>query len=102
MQTQFIAPFIAAVKNSSTPIPVDFVSTHFYPTDPECQTNDTKGDPDCFTHTVLAAQKLARAADLPFFITECGFGRKLTVALSRAGDRCQMLGCLAVLPWILK
>jgi len=69
MQTQYIAPFIAAVHNNTNSIPVDFVSTHFYPTDPECQTASTKSDPDCFSHTILAEQKLAKAAKLPLFIT---------------------------------
>lgn len=34
MQTQFVPEFIAACANKSSPMPVDFISTHFYPTDP--------------------------------------------------------------------
>ena len=47
-----------------------------YPTDPQCQTADTKARPDCFAEMVLAAQSHAAAADppLPFFITEYNNG----------------------------
>lgn len=71
MQTLDVGDFIKAVQNK---IPVDFVSTHFYPTDPQCHTQTTRGDADCFAHTVLAAQKLAKDAALPFFITEYNNG----------------------------
>jgi len=74
MQTLDVDAFIKAVHSKSEPIPVDFVSTHFYPTDPQCQTKTTKTDPDCFAHTVLAAQRLASDAGLPFFITEYNNG----------------------------
>ena len=37
MQTLDIAGFINATVGANPPIPVDFVSTHFYPTDPQCQ-----------------------------------------------------------------
>eukprot|EP00928_Gymnodinium_smaydae_P066544 TRINITY_DN49537_c0_g1_i1.p1 TRINITY_DN49537_c0_g1~~TRINITY_DN49537_c0_g1_i1.p1 ORF type:complete len:532 (-),score=72.86 TRINITY_DN49537_c0_g1_i1:69-1664(-) len=70
-QTESVDDFIQAVQNK---IPVDFVSTHFYPTDPQCQTQTTKNDPDCFAHTVMAAQKSAEKAGLPFFITEYNNG----------------------------
>lgn len=72
MQTQDVGDFIARCQQSK--IPVDFVSTHFYPTDPQCQTNTTKSHVDCFSETVLAAQKLAAAADLPFLLTEYNNG----------------------------
>lgn len=71
MQTLDVGAFINATRGK---LPVDFVSTHFYPTDPQCQTNATKSLPDCFAHTVLAAQGLARDANLPFFITEYNNG----------------------------
>eukprot|EP00040_Diaphanoeca_grandis_P040322 m.261685 g.261685 ORF g.261685 m.261685 type:complete len:576 (-) comp42806_c0_seq1:143-1870(-) len=74
MQTLDVADFIAACNNQSNPVPVDFISTHFYPTDPQCTSGAGQNDPDCFAHTVLAAQKLAKKADLPFFITEYNDG----------------------------
>ena len=49
MQTQDIAGFIKATVGATPPLPVDFVSTHFYPTDPQCQGNSS-ADPDCFAH----------------------------------------------------
>eukprot|EP00658_Telonema_sp_P-2_P026392 TRINITY_DN20653_c0_g1_i1.p1 TRINITY_DN20653_c0_g1~~TRINITY_DN20653_c0_g1_i1.p1 ORF type:complete len:537 (+),score=113.23 TRINITY_DN20653_c0_g1_i1:211-1821(+) len=92
MQTQFVGEFIAAT--SSARLPVDFVSTHFYPTDPQCQTNQTKSNIDCFADEVLAAQKLAAAADLPFFITEYndGLGDTSRDDASAAGFVFRMVG----------
>eukprot|EP00051_Salpingoeca_urceolata_P030108 m.8131 g.8131 ORF g.8131 m.8131 type:complete len:562 (+) comp3142_c0_seq2:333-2018(+) len=72
MQTLDVGDFIKMTKDQN--MPVDFVSTHFYPTDPQCQTDDTKDKPDCFASTVLAAQQLAADASLPFFITEYNAG----------------------------
>eukprot|EP00930_Biecheleria_cincta_P000834 TRINITY_DN102029_c0_g1_i1.p1 TRINITY_DN102029_c0_g1~~TRINITY_DN102029_c0_g1_i1.p1 ORF type:complete len:559 (-),score=74.99 TRINITY_DN102029_c0_g1_i1:216-1892(-) len=71
MQTLDVGDFIKAVRNK---IPIDFISTHFYPTDPQCQTQATREDADCFAHTVLAARRLAKDAGLPFFITEYNNG----------------------------
>jgi hypothetical protein len=68
MQVLDVDGFIKAA--AAQHIPVDFVSTHFYPTDPQCQTSATKSDADCFAHQVLGAHSLAKAAGLPFFITE--------------------------------
>jgi xylan 1,4-beta-xylosidase len=73
MQTLDIAGFIAACAAPGAP-PCDFISTHLYPTDPQCQKGAGAEDPDCFAHTVLAAQKLAAAASKPFFITEYNDG----------------------------
>ena len=70
MQTLDVGAFLQQAASFSPPLPVDFVSTHFYPTDPQCQTNATLSDPDCFAHRVLDAQATAAAADKPFFITE--------------------------------
>ena len=48
-------------------IPVDFVSTHSYPSDGYC--SSTK-DPDCFAKKLLAARKIAQTAGYPFLVTE--------------------------------
>jgi len=72
MQTLYVPEFIAASKAAK--LPVDFVSTHYYPTDPQCQTNSTKGHVDCFADEVLAAQQHAAQAGLPFFLTEYNNG----------------------------
>lgn len=70
MQTLDVGEFIDACDHGG--IPMDFVSTHFYPTDPQCQSGTARDDPDCFATKVLAAQRLAAKAKVPFFITECG------------------------------
>ena len=72
MQTLYVADFIKACKAGN--VPVDFVSTHFYPTDPQCQTNSTQSDIDCFAHTVGAAAKTAGDAGLDFLLTEYNNG----------------------------
>ena len=72
MQTLDVAEFIA--NASAYNIPVDFVSSHYYPTDPQCQTNETKSNIDCFADQVLTAQRHARNAGLPFLLTEYNNG----------------------------
>ena len=52
-------------------LPLDFVSTHFYPSDPQCPT--TQGE-NCFASTVLAARDAAASQGLPFFLTEYNDG----------------------------
>ena len=54
MQTLDVAEFIAACADGD--MPVDFVSSHFYPTDPQCQTNETKDDIDCFTEICVLSR----------------------------------------------
>ena len=53
-------------------LPLDFISTHFYNSDPNCTRNDTAygADPDCFSKVVLAARSWAEEAGLPFLLTE--------------------------------
>ena len=87
MQCQDVADFIKACSDQK--IPVDFVSTHYYPTDPQCQTSTTKGDNDCFADQVLGAQSHAAEAKLPFFITgkSCCLPRVSLVPLSSNGKR---------------
>ena len=53
MALEEVEPFVAACRASSTP--VDFVSSHLYPTSPICDTNATARDPDCFAHKALSA-----------------------------------------------
>lgn len=72
MQVQHIADFIADTQRMK--LPVDFVSTHLYPSDPNCTTGAGKNDPDCWIHTVIGAYELARDADLQFLMTEYNDG----------------------------
>ena len=72
MQTLDVPEFIA--NASAMKIPVDFVSSHYYPTDPQCQTDATKAHIDCFAEQVLAAQRHAHKAGLPFWLTEYNNG----------------------------
>ena len=67
MQTQFVPEFIG--NATAADIPFDFVSTHFYPTDPQCQTNETSTVEDCFADMVTAAQAAAEKANKPFYLT---------------------------------
>jgi len=72
MALEEVEPFVAACRASSTP--VDFVSSHLYPTSPICDTNATARDPDCFAHKVLSASDAVHKAGLPFFLTEYNNG----------------------------
>ena len=55
-------------------VPLDFVSTHHYPSDPSCADASAGGkyalDPDCFAKEVLESAKIATDARLPFLLTE--------------------------------
>jgi xylan 1,4-beta-xylosidase len=55
-------------------IAVDFVTTHLYPTCPECQTNATHARPDCFAELVLESSRVAERHKLPFLLTEYNNG----------------------------
>jgi hypothetical protein len=44
------------------------VTTHLYPTCPECQQNDTATRLDCFAELVLASQKVALARGVTVFL----------------------------------
>lgn len=78
---QYVQEFVDDTKKMK--IPVDFVSTHSYPSDFYC--SSTK-DPDCFVKKVLASRDIAQKSGLPFLITEykdglqggpgCAFGGK--------------------------
>lgn len=72
MQTQYVSDFIDATKKAN--LPVDFISTHFYPTDPECRTNDTIHARDCFVSMTQHAADVAAASGIPFFLTEYNNG----------------------------
>ena len=69
-QTQHVQDLIADTARQGWPL--DFISTHFYNSDPNCTRNDTMygTDPDCFSKVILAARRWAAAAGLPFLITE--------------------------------
>jgi xylan 1,4-beta-xylosidase len=64
-----VGDFIARAKAAG--LPVDFVSTHFYPSDPQCT---PLVDNDCFAKTVLGARAEAAKANLPFYLTEFNDG----------------------------
>jgi hypothetical protein len=67
MQTQFVPDFIANATASG--IPFDFVSTHFYPTDPQCQHGPMRANQDCFVDMVTTAQAAAAKAQKPFYLS---------------------------------
>ena len=63
-------------ETSRLNIDIDFISTHFYPSDPNCTSNKTEyngisaSDPDCFAKALNKAQSFAAEAGLPFLNTE--------------------------------
>ena len=76
MQTQHLGAFVDACARGR--VPVDFVSSHLYPSDPNCTTaREGARDPDCFAHTIARAAGFVRdaaarngLAPLPFLVTE--------------------------------
>jgi xylan 1,4-beta-xylosidase len=71
-QVQHVADFAAAADAAA--IPYDFVSSHMYPTDPQCpQTLAGGWSPDCFTEHVKAA-RASLPASTPFYLTEYNVG----------------------------
>lgn len=64
MQCQYVPEFVRDATG------FEFVSTHLYPTDPNCTANP---DIDCFAHTIQTARSQAPATK-PFFITEYNAG----------------------------
>ena len=67
-QLSWLADFVADVTAASTPI--DFVSSHLYPTDPQL----SQSDRDSFMDAVANATAVARSASLPFLLTEFNAG----------------------------
>jgi len=52
-------------------IPLDFVSSHHYPSDPSCSHSGPHSlEAECFSLDVLASASLAVAAGKPFYLTE--------------------------------
>jgi hypothetical protein len=53
--------------------PFDFVSSHMYPTDPQCPTGENWG-PDCLPDHVKAAAKVVEQTGADFYLTEYNVG----------------------------
>ena len=72
MQLLHAADFVRLA--SASKIPFDFVSTHMYPTDPQCGGHSQKGtwNPRCLTEHVTAVRKTV--AEHPFYLTEYNVG----------------------------
>lgn len=70
MQTLNVGDFVSAANAAQ--IPYDFVSTHLYPTDPEC----VPGDASCFASMIASAREYVRtgAPWAEFLITEYNAG----------------------------
>lgn len=69
MQVLHVEDFVNAARAAE--LPVDFVSTHLYPTDPECP----PGDVHCFTRLIHEARDLVRErTGAEFLITEYNAG----------------------------
>lgn len=72
MQVQHVEGFVDAAQAAG--LPIDFVSTHLYPTDPECPSG-AQGDPDCFTRLIHNARDIVRnKTNASFLITEYNAG----------------------------
>ena len=69
MQCQYVGEFVKDTRGA-----FDFISTHLYPTDPNCSwPAEGSTDIDCFANTIKAARAKA-PADKPFFMTEYNAG----------------------------
>ena len=74
MQTQHVQDLI--LDTARLGIAIDFISTHFYPSDPNCtaakdeHNGISSSDPDCFAKVLNQARSFANEAGLPFLITE--------------------------------
>jgi len=72
MQVLHVADFVEAVIKDD--LPMDFVSTHLYPTDPECP-KGPNADIDCFTRLIHEARDTVRNnTNAEFLITEYNAG----------------------------
>ena len=85
-------------------IPLDFISTHFYNSDPNCTSNETRWgrDRDCFSRVVLEAQSWAADAGLPFLLTETNaayFGHDTAYAASFLITQIPKLTSLDMMSW---
>jgi xylan 1,4-beta-xylosidase len=72
-QTQHLVDFLNRAQ--AIHAPVDFVSSHLYPTDANC--THAGASIDCFAETVRGAASMVAAASdlaLPFFLTEYNVG----------------------------
>jgi xylan 1,4-beta-xylosidase len=77
MQVLHVADFVDAVQAAK--LPLDFVSTHLYPTDPECP---DASDLDCFKRLIHEARDYVRQhTSVPFYITEYNAGLGLKEGL---------------------
>ena len=68
---QHIPELIRAARKHR--IPLDFVSSHHYPSDPSCHYagyGPNVMDAECFSKDILAAAELAASAGKPFLLTE--------------------------------
>lgn len=74
MQLFQVENFIKNCSAWSPSIPIDFITTHLYPTCPECQTDELRGNPDCFSDLIMQAQAVAAKHKLPFLLTEYNNG----------------------------
>eukprot|EP00947_MAST-08B_sp_MAST-8B-sp1_P006098 g6098.t1 len=71
MQLQHVEDFIEAADKIKAPY--DFVSTHMYPTDPQCGQGDNWG-PDCLPDAVKKAHAFTAKAGVPLYLTEYNVG----------------------------
>jgi len=80
MQVLNVAEFVRAAQAAN--LPFDFVSTHLYPTDPECRF----GEMSCFTRMIADARDFVRKnSGAEFMITEFNAGLSLTEPLDLDG-----------------
>jgi hypothetical protein len=88
-QLQHISDFVDQCNANS--LPCDFVSSHLYPSDPQCPQTVSGWDPSCFSRLVKAA-RASVPTHMEFFVTEMsvtvkyhhGRGPVLTVDCCRA------------------
>jgi len=80
MQLQHVDDMIGQASS----MPIDFISSHFYPSDPQCA---SANDPDCFARMVTNATAAVHAAGLPFLLTEFNDGLQAGIPCDLACPR---------------
>ena len=67
MQLGHISDFVNECSTGS--LPCDFVSSHLYPSDPQCGQTKESWDPSCFSRLIKGARAKVPAS-MEFFVTE--------------------------------
>jgi len=85
MQLQHAEDFMNAAKEMGAPF--DFVSTHMYPTDPQCPQNHPGWGPDCLPDNVKATRELVMKVRKTLALTLKNLAIGMVLTLTLIGGR---------------